>query len=310
MNFVREPLILLAAVTSASAIGLVLWLFLPPPRRLHSRVAPYLSPTVSALGRMQSQGPLQVIFGPILRDLADRLGAVIDRAGSEVTLLKVRQAGWFRGQPEPELLASYRIVQLRTLAISLLVAVGLGQALGVSLPVQLLFVGLSLIVGATRTKGRLEKALEERREQMKIEIYTINQLLAMRVRAGGGVIQSVKATVHRGHGEVIGELGEALRLHRAGWSGADAFRRIAELTPEPFCSRTYRLLASAEERGADLAEALLSLSEDVRETRRESLKRTATKRRAAMLIPTIAILAPVLILFVAAPLPYLITRWH
>lgn len=145
---------------------------------------------------------------------------------------------------------------------------------------------------------------------MRIEIYTINQLLAMRVRAGGGVIQAVKATVDRGTGEVVSELAEALRLHRSGWRGPDAFRRIAELTPEPFCSRTYRLLASAEERGADLASALLSLSEDVRETRRESIKRTATKRRAAMLVPTIAILAPVLILFVAAPLPYLITGWQ
>jgi Flp pilus assembly protein TadB len=114
----------------------------------------------------------------------------------------------------------------------------------------------------------------------------------------------------RGQGEVIAELSEALRLHRAGWSGADAFRRIAELSPEPFCTRTYRTLAMAEERGADLASALLSLSEDVRETRRESIKRTATKRRAAMLVPTIAILAPVLMLFVAAPLPYLITSWQ
>lgn len=145
---------------------------------------------------------------------------------------------------------------------------------------------------------------------MRIEIYTVNQLLAMRVRAGGGVFQAVKAITSRGRGEVVTELIEALRLHRAGWSGPDAFRRIAELTPEPFCARTYRLLAAAEERGADLGGALLSLSEDVRETRREAIKRTATKRRAAMLIPTIAILAPVLILFVAAPLPYLITGWQ
>jgi Flp pilus assembly protein TadB len=130
------------------------------------------------------------------------------------------------------------------------------------------------------------------------------------VRAGGGVIQAVKAVCLRGSGEVVVELETALRLHRAGWSGPDAFRRVAELSPEPFCARTYRLLAAAEERGADLAGALLALSEDVRETRRESIKRTATKRRAAMLVPTIAILAPVLILFVAAPLPYLITGWQ
>jgi pilus assembly protein TadC len=171
-------------------------------------------------------------------------------------------------------------------------------------------VGLGAVVGVSRMKGRLDKAVDERRERMRIEIYTVNQLLAMRVRAGGGVIQAVQAITRRGSGEVVAELEEALRLHRAGWRGGDAFRRIAELTPEPFCSRTYRLLASAEERGADLAGALLSLSEDVRETRREAVKRTATKRRAAMLVPTIAILAPVLILFVAAPLPYLITSWQ
>jgi Flp pilus assembly protein TadB len=145
---------------------------------------------------------------------------------------------------------------------------------------------------------------------MRIEIYTVNQLLAMRIRAGGGVIQAVKAITKRGSGEVVSELEEALRLHRAGWAGADAFRRIADLSPEPFCTRTYRLLAAAEERGADLAAALLALSEDVRETRREALKRSGTRRRAAMLVPTIAILAPVLILFVAAPLPYLITSWQ
>jgi pilus assembly protein TadC len=145
---------------------------------------------------------------------------------------------------------------------------------------------------------------------MRIEIYTVNQLLAMRVRAGGGVVHAVQEVVRRGDGEVVAELADALRLHRSGWRGGDAFRRIAELTPEAFCGRTYRLLAAAEERGADLAPALLDLAEDVRETRRESIRRSATKRRAAMLVPTIAILAPVLILFVAAPLPYLITGWR
>ena len=204
----------------------------------------------------------------------------------------------------------FRLIQLRSVLLGSGVALLVGQLVGASGLIRGVLLGLGLVVGATRTRGRVEAAIERRRERMKIEIYTVNQLLAMRVRAGGGIIQAVQATVGRGHGEVITELGEALRLHRSGWSAADAFRRIAELTPEPFCSRSYRLLASAEERGADLAGALLSLSEDVRETRRESIKRSATKRRAAMLVPTIAILAPVLILFVAAPLPYLITGWQ
>lgn len=303
-------LALLAAATSALAVGLLFRLILPPPRRLHDRVDPYVSPTLSSLTGHRGVGAVRSVFGPMIHDIADRVGRVIDRSGSGVTLLRLRQAGWFSGLTEPEMLASYRMTQLRTLGAGLIAASALGQGLAASVALRLLLVGLGIVFGATRTRGRLDRAIETRRETMRVEIYTVNQLLAMRVRAGGGVIQAVKATTERGSGEVVAELEEALRLHRSGWRGPDAFRRIAELSPEPFCSRTYRLLASAEERGADLAGALLSLSEDVRETRRESIKRTATKRRAAMLVPTIAILAPVLILFVAAPLPYLITGWQ
>lgn len=300
----------LAAAVSALAVGLVAMQLVPPPKRLKTRVEPYLTPSLTALTPGAPVGPLRSVFGPIAQDVANWVGAHIDRTGSAVTLLRLRQAGWFKELPEEQMESAYRLVQLRSLGGGVLVAAILGQSLGGSAVTRLILVGLGAVVGGSRTRGRLEKAIEQRRERMKIEIYTVNQLLAMRVRAGGGVIHAVKTTVQRGSGEVVGELGEALRLHRSGWRAPEAFRRMAELSPEPFCSRSYRLLASAEERGSDLASALLSLSEDVRETRRESIKRTATKRRAAMLIPTIAILAPVLILFVAAPLPYLITGWQ
>lgn len=305
-----SPTMVLASLATAVAAGLIMRLVVPPPRRLRGRVDPYVSPTLSGLARPNQTGALASVFGPIVRDLADWVGRRLDGSGPGVTGLRLRQAGWFQGRSEAEAIASYRLTQLRSIGIGLVAAATVGQALAASLAVRLVLVGLGLVVGATRTSGRLERAIDSRRETMKVEIYTVNQLLAMRVRAGGGVIQAVRAITERGSGEVVSEMEEALRLHRSGWRGPDAFRRIAELTPEPFCSRTYRLLASADERGADLAGALLSLSEDVRETRRETIKRSATKRRAAMLVPTIAILAPVLILFVAAPLPYLITGWQ
>jgi tight adherence protein C len=304
------PMMLLAAAFSGLAAGLVLRWAVPPPRRLRGRVDPYLSPTLTRLSGPGDVGVFRSIFGPIVRDIAESVGRILDRGGSGVTLLKLRQAGWYSGLSEAEMVSGYRLAQLRTFVVWVVGALVIGHAIGATLPVRLILLGLGLVVGSTRVRGRLDRAIESRQETMKVEIYTVNQLLAMRVRAGGGVVQAVKATIDRGSGEVVSELEEALRLHRSGWRGPDAFRRIAELTPEPFCSRTYRLLASAEERGADLAGALLSLSEDVRETRREAIKRTATKRRAAMLVPTIAILAPVLILFVAAPLPYLITGWQ
>ena len=48
------------------------------------------------------------------------------------------------------------------------------------------------------------------------------------------------------------------------------------------------------------------MSEDLRDAGREEIRKTATKRRAAMLVPTIAVLAPVMLLFIAAPLPSIV----
>jgi hypothetical protein len=91
---------------------------------------------------------------------------------------------------------------------------------------------------------------------------------------------------------------------------AEAFQRAAELTAEPNAARTYQLLAAGVERGVDLASGLLALSEDIRDARREQLHKDAVRRRAAMLVPTIAILAPIMLLFIGAPLPSIVLGHH
>jgi tight adherence protein C len=302
--------VLVAGATTALAAGLLVYVLFPPPRGLASRIIPYLSPSGTPSRRTTAAGPLAAVFGPMFRSLAASVGRALERSGEKVTILELRQAGWYRDMPEEDTVQAFRMAQLRAIAIAAGLGFLVGMVLGSSPIQRIVLVGLSVVIGATRQRASLHSAIERRRGRMCIEIYTVNQLLAMRVRAGGGVVHAVHDVVRRGEGEVVAELADALRLHRSGWRAADAFRRIAELTPEPFCGRTYRLLATAEERGADLAPALLDLAEDVRETRRETMRRSATKRRAAMLVPTIAILAPVLLLFVAAPLPYLITGWR
>lgn len=298
-----------AALATSILIGIAVRVLVPPPRSLASRVRPYLAPTVARATNV-GHGPVAQIFGPILRQAADTLSRLLERPGREMTLLRLRQAGMFEGHPDEEVVGAYRMSQLRFVVLGTTGGLVAATVLGLTVGSRVAMGVLGLVIGATRQRGQIEKAIESRRELMRIEIYTVNQLLAMRVRVGGGVVSAVSAIVSRGTGAVISELAQAMRLQRAGWRASDAFRRIAETTPEPFCSRTYRLLASAEERGTDLASALLALSEDVRESRREAIKRSATKRRAAMLVPTIAVLAPVLILFVAAPLPFLITGWQ
>jgi Flp pilus assembly protein TadB len=246
----------------------------------------------------------------LLSAAATRIGRLLEQSSDEVVSLRLRQSGLFDHVGEDERLSVYRLHQLGAIGASL--GAGALMAVMMRLPTvrALSVVALALVVGATRQRGRLDRAIEARRVRMRIEIYTVNQLLAMRVRTGGGVVHAVSQLIGRGRGDVVGELAEVLRLHRAGLKASDAFLHAARITPEPACSRTYALLAAAEERGADLAGGLLELSEDVREARREAMRRAATKRRAAMLLPIIGILAPVMLLFIGAPLPQLVLNWR
>lgn len=302
----------LAAGVSLAALAAIV---VRPTRRLAPRVRPYTLVSRTALGRspdvlsvarpsmVLGGSTLRRLFGPILLAIGDRVGGMLDGSSEEAMRLRIKQSGLYGDVPEAEQLAEYRLRQLGNAGLGALAGLAIGVILARGPVFLVAMVFLGGFVFAARARGALDRAIEERQQRMRIEIYTVNQLLAMRVRVGGGVVQATQQMVLRGNGAVIDELREALRLIRNGLPASEAFERIARATPEPHCSRTYALLAAAEERGADLGQALLALSEDVREARREAMKRTATKRRAAMLVPTIAILAPVLLLFVAAPLP-------
>lgn len=311
----RISLAVLAAAGCSAivAAALVAWL-VPPTVRLSGRVRPYSARARSLLGAPVVSEPARAagarVYTIPLRRAAAALGRLVERSGEEAVILKLRHAGLHPELSDADRLAGHRLGQLRSAVAGAVVAGGLATVVGLSRAGMVAVVILGLVAGLGRHAGRLERAVDDRRLRMRIEIYTVDQLLALRVRAGGGVMQAVSHLVNRGRGTVVAELAEAVRLHRAGATGAEAFTRIARLTPEPTCARTYRLLAVAEERGVDLAAGLLALAEDVRETRREAMKRAATKRRAAMLVPTIALLAPILLLFVAAPLPYLLTGWQ
>ena len=305
-----------AFLTSITVVGVLIWLF-PPPKRLSGRVRPYTGAGgrlgagsgagVPSVGTSRS-APVR-LFGPMVMAAAHAIGRLAERMGEDQLTLRLRQAQLYPGLDDRDRVASYRLALLGTAVMFLGAGAGISVVLRQSTLVVLVSSFALGLVGALRVRGRLDRALEQRRSAMKIEISTINQLLAIRVRSGSGIMHAVGELTERGRGEVIGELRTALRMHKSGMSAPAAFRRLAEITPEPHCARTYKLLASSEEMGVALASGLRALADDARQARRETLRRSATKRRSAMLIPTIAILAPVMLLFVAAPLPQLILGW-
>ncbi len=306
-----SPVVLqvVAALLSAVAAALTMRALVPPAPRLAGRVRPYGLAARSALGTVEATTKIGSMGARVAGWLARRLGRVLNSEDEEGLSLRLRQSGLFPGLGGAEAVNAYRVKQVTAgftwLGLSVMAAIALELPGGRGAALAL----LGSVIGTARQRGRIDRTVEVRRQRMRIEIYTVNQLLAMRIRAGGGVVHAVSQVCQRGRGEVVGELAEALRLHRAGMRAADAFRRIAALTPESECARTYALLAAADERGADLGLSLLALAEDVREGRREAIRRAATKRRAAMLVPIIGILAPVMLLFVGAPLPSLLFNW-
>lgn len=311
-----SPVAMLAVVlTGVVAAGAAAQLK-PPTRRLAGRVRPYSVAARTALGRPADVAPvaaparhrtaLMRLLGPLLERAARFVGRHLDGSSDERLLLRLRQADLLGDVP-----ASRRVLELRTREVGTAVAwAALAATAGVAItlpPAAVVTVGLlGMLAGATRWRARIDRRIEDRRARMRIELYTVNQLLALSIRVGGGIVQALRRIVDRGNGAVVDELAEVLALHESGLSIAEALGRAAAQTPEPQVARTYRLLAAGAHHGADLAEALLDHSEDVRETRREALKRAATRRRAAMLVPIIGVLAPVMLLFIIAPLPSLI----
>ena len=304
---------ILAGVTAAAAAGLIV----RPAPRLASRVRPYTLVPRSRLGRSAdipdlageeawlSGSTVRRLFGPPVLALAGWLGGLLDARSDQGLRLMLRQAGYRDLSPE-----EYRVRQLGAAAVGATAGVTAGLLVAGSAAVVLVLGVLGFIVGATRWRGRLDRGTALRRERLRVELYTVNQLLAMHLKTGGGPIQATQRIVARGSGVVVEELAEVLRMIAGGTSPGEAFARAAALTAELQAARTYELLAAGTERGVDVAAALLAFSEDIRDDRREDLKKAATRRRAAMLVPIIALLAPVMLLFILAPIPRIVFGLH
>jgi Flp pilus assembly protein TadB len=300
----------LAASGVAAGAAAIAGIVVPPTPRIAPRVRPYAARVRRNLGLVDPVAPTQAfdtpgnplarLFGPPLRAGATRVARAATHSSDDATARLIRRAG------RQDTLDDYRVGQLRD---GVLVATLGGGAVALLLhaPVAAAAAAVAgFVVGVTRSRRRLERAVADRAAQIRLELYTVNHLLAMHVRTGAGPIQAVQRLVERGRGAAVGELRDVIAWIRSGMGEATAFRRAAELTPEPSAARTYQLLASGVERGVDLAGGLLALSEDIRDARREQLHKEAVRRRAAMLIPTIGILAPIMLLFIAAPLPSIV----
>ena len=131
----------------------------------------------------------------------------MDQRGDDQLVRLLRQAGR-RDRPPDE----YRVRQLGE-ALVFGVVSGVAVAVLLHTPVAALLGGVAgFVVGMTRSRSRLEKHVAARAAQIRLELYTMNHLLAMDVRTGAGPMQAVQRLVDRGQGAAVSELRDVARV--------------------------------------------------------------------------------------------------
>lgn len=238
-------------------------------------------------------------WGP--RRILAAAAGMVDRRRDATLEVLLTQAGV--APPDPH---RFRATELRAVAIGATGGAVFGAVTFGTPVVALVTTMFGAFIGVTRVRAGIDRAREQRRRRMESELVGLDLLLALHVRSGAGPVQAVERVCARGDGVVVAELRDILDRIRSGDTEADAYRWAASRTVSPSAARTYALIATASERGADLGAALLAAASELRAERRERAHRQATKRRAAMLLPTVGILAPVMLLLVAAPLPSIV----
>ncbi|MPZ52896.1 MAG: hypothetical protein GEU79_09215 [Acidimicrobiia bacterium] len=292
------------------------WIVLKPRSGLARRVRPYAQRTRVSLGNPADstgdayQGSMwgdsisRRLLMPVVVGLGRRLGTVATSLGEETLRLRLTQAGMFAQVP-PEQRPSEFYARLWG---RVLIGAAVGGLAGMTSGglAALLLIGAGAFVGAASLIGAVDRAIATRREWMRAELYTVNQILAIRSRAAGSVPDLIEFITRVGRGEVVSELSAVWDEHRRGTPISEALLAAAEGTVEPQAARTYELLATAHKRGADLSQPLLDLSRDLRSEYRHEIQRGESKRRTAMAAPLILVMFPLALALLAGPIPSMI----
>lgn len=308
-----DPRITAGAALAGVAVGLVTYSLLRPARRLAPRVDPYVQVSRARLGQPADPdlllgdtaaltgGVLRRVFGPPAAAALAHVRVLLVGAEDDALAVRLHHAG-VRSVDSRQ----WRLRQLGQTVGSAAAFAGAGMATGRSPAVVLTLAVLAGSGAASLSRGRLTSAIDRRRARMRTELYTVAQLLAMLVRAGEAPLASIRRVAQAGTGPVADELTGVCAQVASGTRPSLALERAATTTAEPAAARLYRLLATATTYGGDLSAALRAVAADLRTARREDAERDATRRRGLMIAATLLLMAPVMLLFLSAPIPQIV----
>ena len=303
-----SPLTVAAAFAAALAVGTFVLELARPLKPLSPRLRPYTEVARSRLALPPDVGLEPIFFGEAVRRVLGPMGEIVARTVSrlfrlgdiEAIDLRLRQAG------HPMSIETYRRRHVAWAVGSPLCLLLAALYIKAPAPLIILVVLLGAAAGIRKMPANLKAEIVKRCDRMRNDLYTIAQLLAVRVQARSTLLVAIRDLVEQGSGPVIDDLARGLSLIAVGYGDEAAFRLLDKETPEPTAGIFYRFLASATTASINLPPALLQRATEMKRERREEVERLSIKRTTAMLVPNLLIMAPVMILFMAAPLPSLV----
>ena len=276
---------------------------LPRFRRavLSRRLTPYLgalNPRRSnLLGGRTNRSGLGAVFDPVVSAIGQRL----HRALGEGSDLTVR----LQASASPLDPSGFRIEQvtwgLAGLAAGLILGVVLSAGRSFS-PTTVL--GLAVVAGVVGVVARdrsLTRCVHRRREEIRIALPTIVDMVCLAVTAGESLRAALGMVVESGAGPLSAELRAALRAARMGTPLTAALEARARGLGLGAFDRFVAAIVAAQERGIPLADALRSIAFDLREQEKRELIEVAGRKQISMLVPVVALILPVAIVFAFYP---------
>jgi len=299
--------LVMSSALSGCVVCLVALRLAHPHRAPQARMSLYLEPArahlggapASAAGPVVALEALRRVLGPLGTRAISALERLVGAGPPESLERELRQAGI-------EMTAeAYRRDYLRWVIGAPLAMGALGALTGKPPYVGLFFLA-GLFAGARRLPERVKARAKRRRERMRSDLPTVASVLALKIENSKSLVVAVSDLVSQGSGPVVDDLARAVHLMNASYGEAPALELIATETAEPAAARFYRFLAAATGGGLDLARALLDQANELRSQRREEVERSAARRQMSLVVPNLVFMAPVLFVFLLAPLPQLL----
>jgi tight adherence protein C len=147
----------------------------------------------------------------------------------------------------------------------------------------------------------LSMRIKSRRKMIERDAADFIDLLAITVKAGLSLDQSIRVTAERLEGAMADEARLMLNEIRVGQDRSSAMKRMAERADTPTINSFVRTMTQSESMGVSVAQTLRGLAEDARIRKRQAAEELAQKAPIKMIFPLAACIFPAILLVAAGP---------